>query len=194
MYRQHLTPEQVSAIDLASKGKKYDRSLLASDTPPSVLVLSKEAGDAIRRSVKIHGTATVHRLIGGEVIVLSHPHKRMRRWWEEGVYLEYPQKITADMEQEIIAECQKKAQVSFLSYCLRGHEYLVLLFLFLFLVASAGWMHSVYMATPVFGGLAGLLVLVLYVGYWDKRRMLRKTLRALDVDVPYDGVTYSWDL
>ncbi|HXK31853.1 MAG TPA: hypothetical protein VJZ94_04035 [Candidatus Paceibacterota bacterium] len=189
MYRQRLTPEQASAIDSAFKGREYNQSLLTTHIPPSVLVLSKEAEAALLRAVKIHGTATVHKLNMCGCIILSHRHKRMRRWWEEDVYLEYPQKITHEMENEIIAECQKKARRSFLSYCLGSHEYLVLLFLFL--VAGAGWLHSVYLATPLFAGLAVLLFLVLYICYWDKKRMIRQTLRALNADIQKSGVDHN---
>ena len=97
------------------------------------------------------------------------------------------------MREEIVSICQQKAGQSFISYAYEGHEYLSLSAVAMLVVAIvlAVLLQPEYMATKILLGIATVVSTILYIGYWDKRRLLRQTLRALNVELPSEEESFG---
>jgi len=193
--RRVLTREETAAIMLAYPvDGQYDATLLTQNpSPPRVRVLAPEVEKALRQVIRFHSIVTVHKPSSGGCIVLAHRHKRLRVWWQAGSYLAYPKEITPKMSEEIVSICQQKAGQSFLSYSYEGHGHLFLSAVAMLVVAIvlAVLLQPQYMITKILLGMASVVTVVLYLGYWDKRRLLRQTLRALNVELPAEEESFG---
>lgn len=193
--RRVLTREEAAAIMLAYPvDGQYDSTLLTQDSSSSrVRVLDPEAERALKQAVRFHGKATVHKLRNDGWIVLAHRPKRFRTWWQKGSYLAYPKEITSEMAEEIVSICRQKASLSFVSYAYERHVYLSLSAVVMLVgaIVLATLLQPEYMATKILLMMAAVVTTVLYIGYWGKRRELRHTLRALNVELPAEEESFG---